>query len=220
MRIFLALFVFAIVAVISIFGLRGQKSEKPPLYVFPDMDRQPKWLPQGTNDFFDNRMNDRPEVQGAVPRGNALDKAAVFNPGYQNREAYEPELMLGKEADGSWTTEFPMEASYRLIETGRQQYDIFCSVCHGKTGDGKGITSYNNYGINIAASFHSDKYREMPNGQLYNTIVNGYGQMMGYGDKLSLEERWAIVLYMRALQRAYYAESDDLTPDQKETLGL
>lgn len=217
MRIFLICFVFTLVAVVSIAGFRGQRTEKTPLYIFPDMDRQQKFHPQGENSFFDNRMDDRMPVGGTVMRGTDLEQEAVFSEDYEKTYIGNPEIVSGKTADGTELAEIPLPVSYDLMEMGREKYDIYCTVCHGGLGGGNGVTL--SYGIN-ASNLLTEVYVDRPDGNIYNTITNGYNTMMGYGDKLTVEERWAIVLYVRALQKVYNASEADLTPEQKRELGI
>ncbi len=217
MRIFFITFVFVIIAVLSMAGFRGAKTEKTPLYIFPDMDRQQKFHPQGENSFFPNSMDDRLPVSGTVMRGTELEAREVFSPDYENHTIQNPEWVTGKNAEGNEIETIPFEVTSEFMALGQQKYDIHCAVCHGATGQGNGVTL--NYGI-AAASLHVGIYLERPDGNFYNTITNGYNTMMGYGDKLTVRERWAVVAYIRALQKAYTATEADLTPQQLKELGL
>ena len=218
MRIFLAIWAFIVIAVISFAGFRGSLTEKPQLIVFSDMDFQDKYHPQGESAFFENGMADRIAPAGTMRRGDALQSELVFSPDYVNDAVENPEKFSGKDGAGEWLAEFPVDVDRKLLELGREKYNIYCTVCHGATGDGKGITS--NYGIAAAANFHSDLYRQMSHGEIYNTVRNGKNTMMGYGDKLGAEERWAVVAYVRALQQAYYTPEAELTPELKAKLSL
>lgn len=216
MRIFFICFFFTVVAVLSIAGFRGTKTEKTPIYIFPDMDRQQKFHPQGENQFFSNNMDDRKPVSGSVMRGSELESTQVFSPDYENTYLKNPSLKTGLDADGNELPTIPFEVTAEFMALGREKYDIYCTVCHGATGKG-GVTL--NYGVN-AANLILDLYRERPDGNIYNTIANGYNTMMAYGDKLDVRERWAVVAYVRSLQKAYQASEADLTPQQKQELGL
>lgn len=217
MRIFFISFFFIVVAVLSIAGFRGTKTEKTPLYIFPDMDRQQKFHPQGENQFYSNRMDDRKPVPGTVMRGNELESAQVFSEDYENFYLKNPSWETGLDADGNELATIPYEVTAEFMAIGKEKYDIYCTVCHGATGMGNGVTQ--NYGI-AASNLNLDLYRERPDGNIYNTIANGYNTMMAYGDKLNVRERWAVVAYVRSLQRAYKASEDDLTPQQRQELGL
>ena len=218
MRIFIAILAFVIVTVVSVLGFRGNKNEKEPIFIFPDMDRQAKYHPQGESGFFNNGMADRPAPVGTVSRGTALDYEKVWSSDFENEQFRSPEKYTGKTDSGEWASEFPYEVNGTFIELGAEKDNIFCSVCHGVAGDGRGITGQ--YGLVGSANFHADNYRQMPHGEIYNTIRLGKNTMMGYGDKLSAEERWAVVAYVRVLQQAFYTQEDELTPELKATLGL
>jgi mono/diheme cytochrome c family protein len=103
------------------------------------------------------------------------------------------------------------------MQKGQAQYDLFCMVCHGKTGNGNGVVA--TYGV-PAANLHLESFQQQPDGQIYHTIAWGKGQMYGYYDKLDPEERWAVVLYVRALQRAYNATREDMPPEKLAELGI
>lgn len=208
MRYFLVIFALVVFGTVSILGFRGKKSEKEPLYIFPDMDIQAKYLPQGKNDFFNDQRNDRPVIAGTIPRGHSWDMANVFSPSYDYKVDEQPEFYTGKTSTGAFVTGFPVEVDHSLMEKGREKYQIFCQVCHSAAGDGNGITKQ--YGMVATASYQDDRLRNMPEGEIFNTITNGKGQMLPYRDKLSPEERWAVIAYVRALQRSQNARMDDV----------
>jgi len=217
MRIFFAIYFFAIVATVIVLGFRGDKSDKTPWMIFPDMDNQPKYKPQATNDYFPNRMNDRPKPANTVIRGQGWEMKRVFSADYSTDVFQETALNEGKNPDGSWASDFPIPVTYEVMELGREKYEIFCLVCHGAAGDGQGITS--KYGI-LASNLLLDLYREMDGGEIFNTITHGKNTMYGYGEKITPEERWAIVLYVRALQLSQNATEEMIPPAQRGELGL
>lgn len=217
MRIFLGIFLFLCVATVSILGIRGTKFTKPPLYVFPDMDDQQKYRPQGENAFFNNQMDDRPLVKGTIARGSSWESPTVFSETFTYDPADNPELYTGKTATGEWVRGFPVEVNHALMELGQKKYTIFCQVCHSAIGDGEGITKQ--YGVATTLSYHDDRLREMAEGEIFNTITHGKNTMGGYGEKLRPEERWAVIAYLRALQFAQNATLDDVpAPFKKELL--
>ena len=217
MRYFFGIYIALVVAVVVILGFRGDKSEKTPWMIFPDMDNQPRYKPQATNDYFENRMDDRPKPAGTVIRGQGWELKETFSADF--RETYDNSTVFfeGKNPDGSWATGFPIDVDNQVMELGRQKYDIFCTVCHGEAGDGKGITS--KYGI-LASNLQLPMYREMAEGEIFNTITHGKNTMYGYGAKIDPEERWAIILYVRALQRSQNATVEDVPADKRKELGL
>ena len=217
MKTFFAIYFFAIVAVVIVLGFRGQKSDKPPLWVFPDMDNQPRYDPQAANNYFPNRMDDRPRPRRTALRGQGWERKEVFSEDYGTQRYTNTDFFQGQGPDGELTEGFPLPVTNELMQLGREKYQIFCTVCHGEAGNGRGVTSQ--YGI-IATNMVTDVYRERPNGNLFQTITHGYNSMYGYGDKITPRERWAIILYVRALQQAAGTQADELPASAREALGL
>lgn len=217
MRIFLFIFVFLIAAVISIFGFRGSLSEKTPIEIFPDMDRQARYKPQGENGFFEDGRNDRPAPLNTVARGNYLNYQQVFSEDFEDSVLGNTSFLQGKNPDGTWVAKLPVEVDYSLMELGREKYEIFCTACHGQAGDGNGVTKP--YGI-LATSYHDDRLRNEADGYIYDVIANGKGLMYGLKDRLTPEERWAVVLYVRALQRSQNATAADVPASERAELGI
>lgn len=205
MRIFLAIYLFVVVATVSILGFRGSTSTKPPLEVFPDMDRQARYKPQAENEFFADGRNDRPIPAGTVARGNYFNQKQVFSAGFEDTHLGDTAFLEGKNPDGSFVEKLPIEVTYELIEQGKEKYDIFCTTCHGAAGDGNGVTKP--YGI-LAATYHDDRLRNETDGYLFDVITNGKGRMLPLNDRITPEERWAIVLYLRALQKSQIQETE------------
>jgi mono/diheme cytochrome c family protein len=110
----------------------------------------------------------------------------------------------------------PLQVDAADMARGRERYTISCEVCHGAAGDGQGITS--KYGLNGAASYHTDRLRQETDGALFDTITNGHGQMFGYGYNITIDDRWRIVMYIRALQLSQNASVADATPDEQAQL--
>lgn len=217
MRIFLALYVFTVVAAVSIFGFRGSISTKPPLEVFPDMDRQARYKPQAENEFFADGRNDRPVPANTVARGNYFNQAEVFSAGFEDQALGDTVLNDGKDGAGNFVKTLPLEVSHALMAEGKEKYDIFCTVCHGAAGDGNGVTKP--YGV-LAASYHDDRLRSVEDGYIFDVIKNGKGLMLPLNDRISPEEGWAIVLYVRALQRSQNADAKELSAAQRTELGF
>lgn len=217
MRIFLTIYILVIIATVSILGFRGSLTEKEPVEVFNDMDRQAKYKPQAENSFFKNRQNDRLKPSLAVSRGSALDMRAVFDPDFQGVSEARLIELSGKNEDGTFSNDFPFEVDYKLMQDGQKNYNIYCVSCHGVSGDGNGVTKP--YGI-LAASYHDDRLRNVEDGYIYDVIANGKGLMYGLKDRLDMRQRWSIVVYLRALQRSQYTDQNDLSNKEKSELGL
>ena len=206
MRYFLWVYVLTVVTVVSILGFRGDISKNPPLEVFPDMDRQLKFLEQSENNLFSDRRSDRLPPVGSVVRGNALDLENVFS---SDIDIGSEVLRTGKDSDGNFTARIPAQIGMdmALIRQGKEGYDIHCSNCHGRYGNGRGVTAQ--FGLlpknlsdpSVNATYLED-LQPWPDGQIFNAISKGSASkiMLGLADKLNPRERWAIVLYVRALQ--------------------
>jgi mono/diheme cytochrome c family protein len=104
------------------------------------------------------------------------------------------------------------------MERGQDRFTIYCAPCHGAVGDGNGITKQ--YGMGATPTFHDVRLRNMAEGELFNTITNGKGNMLSYADKLPADDRWAVIAYVRALQRAAHATAADVPPGHKSELGI
>ena len=210
---YLVLF-FVVVSAVSVLGFRGSLSQRPPLEVFPDMDRQEKYKPQSESAFFGDGRTDRPTPTGVVPFGRtALAADGKFL-------AADDHLYRGVNADGSFAKGFPseVEVNAAFLARGKLKYDIYCTVCHGATGDGNGITKQ--YGMGATPTYHDERLRNVPEGEIYHVITAGKGNMLSYADKIEPTDRWAVVAYVRALQRAQTGTVNDVAPAYKSELGL
>jgi mono/diheme cytochrome c family protein len=215
---YLAFLAVAVVATISFLGFQGKQSKDTPVYVFDDMDYQNKYKAQGENTFFADGRDARPPVAGTVARGTGLQPAKVFAADFKRAESLNPSFVSGKDAKGAFLAGFPEKSlsftngklndykvSQYTLDVGRGKFQIYCAVCHGQAGDGNGIMKVRSAiegdaAIVTIASLQTPIIRAYPNGQIYDVIANGKNTMMGYADKLSPEERWAVVAYVRALQ--------------------
>jgi mono/diheme cytochrome c family protein len=201
----------AVVLTISLLGFRGTRFTHPPMDVFPEwafpgMKRQPKPKPQGESRFFADGRADRPLPAGVVSREPLRSDDG---------------LNAGKATDGKWLRGFPLPVSDQLMARGKDRYTIYCGPCHGAVGDGNGITKQ--YGMGATPTYHDPRLRDMAEGEIFNTITHGSPNknMQSYADKLLPEDRWAVVLYVRALQRAQTGTAADVVDaDGKKTLGL
>jgi len=198
---------FVVVLLISIMGTRGLLSTRPPIQLFPDMDQQAKYRPQAQSKFFADGRADRPIPAGTVPFGRSATKA---DPAFLRADDFH---YAGKAADGSFARGFPVAVTQELLAQGQGRYQIYCAPCHGTLGDGNGITKA--YGMLVTPSYHDDRLRGLAEGEIFNTITHGKNTMMPYADKLSPDERWAVVAYVRALQRAHHATIDDVPAEQR-----
>ncbi len=166
-----------------------------------DMRQQPKVKPLEPSDFFLDGQASRPLIQEAVARGH-LNLDTQF---YQ-----------GKNEDGTPVELFPLEITPAVIQRGQERYDIFCSPCHGRLGNGQGMIVQR--GFKTPPSFHIDRLRQAPPGHFFDAITNGFGVMYSYASRIPPEDRWAIIAYIKALQLSQNATLDDVPPDQRNKL--
>lgn len=166
-----------------------------------DMQDQPKLMPDGASTFFADGRANRPRVPGTVVYGSFHEDPAYYE---------------GK-VDGRPVTEMPVPVTRQLLERGRERYDIYCSPCHDRTGDGNGMIVQR--GFRRPPSFHIPRLREAPVGHFYDVITNGFGVMLNYSAQVPVEDRWAIVAYIRALQLAQNATENDVPADERAKLA-
>jgi mono/diheme cytochrome c family protein len=200
---------FLVVLLLSVMGFRGMTSTRPPIEIWPDMDHQAKYKPQAESKFFADGRADRPIPAGAVPFGRS---SQASDPAFLRAD---DARYAGMNTDGSFVRGFPagIEVTREFVTKGQNRYQIYCSPCHGALGDGNGITK--SYGMVATPTYHDDRLRSMAEGEIYNTITHGKNTMFPYADKLSPDERWAVIAYVRALQRAHHATIDDVPLEQR-----
>jgi mono/diheme cytochrome c family protein len=181
----LVLGALAVASVVALSGCaRGCTSSRPPIHLNPSMDDQPKVLPQTASEFFYNGQSMREPVPGTVPIGGLQEDVALFT---------------GKGADGQFVATIPVPVNEALVERGHQRYGIYCQPCHDARGDGKGILFQR--GNVPTASFHQEKILKYPDGRIFDVITNGTGLMSGYRWPIPPADRWAIIAYVRELER-------------------
>lgn len=180
---------------VLLFSCRGQKSDQPPVRTHFNMNFQDRFNSQEENPFFEDGMAMRQPVEGTVARGMLRHDTTLFE---------------GVVDSGDFVTEIPFDLTREFLYRGKERYDIFCQVCHGATGDGRGIIMTGEYGYVPAPTFHRDESRNMPAGELYSAITNGIRTMPSYATQIKVEDRWAIVAYLRALQRSQYTPESEM----------
>ncbi len=166
---------------------RGQHTDQPPISPQQNMQFQQRFNAQQENPFFENNMAMRTPVEGTVSRGAMHQNTA---------------LVEGTGEDGEYVTENPMDVTRSFLYRGKERYDIYCAPCHGGTGDGQGIIMTGQYGYVPAPSFHRSASYNMSDGEFFSAITNGIRTMPPYNTQVKVEDRWAIVAYIRALQRS------------------
>jgi len=206
LKYFFAIFAFVILIILSIAGFRGSKFSQPPIELFPDMDRQPKVKAQQPSSFFADGRAARDPVPGTVPLGYAMpqhkpvdgDMGEASGPYKQIRFTTAPDYFNTGKMGENWGTGIPFTVSPEIMKRGQERYGIYCAVCHGATGAGDGIA--HKFGLATVQSLVQKRIRVMSDGEIFNTIAHGKNTMMGYGDRIQVPDRWAIIAYLRALQ--------------------
>jgi mono/diheme cytochrome c family protein len=212
--LYIILIIFALTAAMfAIAGLQGRISRKPPLEVFSDMDRQLKLRPQKPNDFFANGISSQLPPPGTVARSMPIQTVTGAVYLFENSSVNNGKI--------SGTTNFvetnPLPVNAHLLARGHERFDIYCAPCHGKLGDGNGITKKIG-AMPAVANLHDQRIVVMTDGEIFNTITFGKNTMGPYGPIIPAEDRWAIVAYLRALQLSWLGSPDDLTSEQRAAL--
>jgi len=161
-----------------------------------DMHDQPKYVRLRASDFFADERSGRPAVEGAVARGHLNDDAHFH---------------AGRGADGKPAGEFPFPVTRQVLERGQQRFNVYCTPCHDRLGYGLGMIVRRGY--RRPPSYHIDRLRAAPPGYVFDVITNGFGAMPDYAAQVSPADRWAIVAYIRALQRSQNAAAADIPAD-------
>ncbi len=203
-RIMFAILAGMTILTVAILGFRGTTSTLPPLQPFHDMTNQPRYNAQMRSELFADGRSQRPPVEHAVAWGRST--------GTPDEEFV---------TDDAWLfglERIPVPVDKQLVARGRRQYDTYCAVCHDRTGSGNGITTQ--YGMLNPSSYHTDRLREVPDGEIYQVITMGKGQMGSYADKIERRDRWAIVAYVRALQLAQQATLDEVPEAERSRLEM
>jgi mono/diheme cytochrome c family protein len=202
MRYFIIGWLLLVAVIVSIAGFRGGVTRRTPIEVFPDMDRQPKLRPQTANGFFADGLSSQGQAPFTVARGSAWQDTPVNT---------------GREPG---TTNFiqvnPIPVTARVMARGQERFEINCLPCHGPQGDGKGITT--KYGMTIIANLHDARIVRQGDGEIFNTISNGKNQMQGYGANIEIQDRWAIIAYLRALQLSHLGTIEDVPAAEQAAL--
>src|SRR5437763_96195 len=165
------------------------------------MANQPRYDPLEPSDFFADGMSGRPRIQGTVARGElAIDGFMATG------------KINGADGDG-----FPMPVDAAVMNRGEERFNIFCSECHGKVGDGNGMIP--SRGFRRPPSFHTELLRNAKTGHFFDVMTNGFGAMPSYAAQVPVEDRWAIIAYIRALQLSQNGTINDLPPDMRAKLS-
>ena len=212
MRYFFVIYALIALLVIGIGGFRGQKFSKAPIRIFNDMDEQDKIRAQKPDAFFADGHGSRMPIAQTQPRGLNEDGITTLGgiPEYEfgGQPGYYYTGHVGDYFGSGMPEELKLDETEAaaLIHRGQERFNIYCAVCHGKSGDGQGMTS--KYEVPGIANFHEDRFKAAyPDGRLFETITNGKGMMGAYGYNIPVRDRWAIIAYIRALQLAKQSQA-------------
>jgi mono/diheme cytochrome c family protein len=179
-------------------GCRGQESDQPPVHLNPNMDSQPRYDAQSESKFFEDRRTMRSPVEGTVAKGNFLENDVYAT---------------GKDGD-QYVAKMPVPITESMLKRGQQQYNIYCTPCHDATGSGMGLVVTRG-GYPQATNLNEAYSRTMPDGQIYGAMAYGIRNMPSYAAQMPVEDRWAVVSYVRALQFSQNATIQDVPADKR-----
>lgn len=165
-----------------------------------EMADQARYEPLEASELFADGRASRPLIEGTVARG---------------RLRIDEHRYTGK-VDGEAVEAFPFEVDRQVLERGRERYEIFCTPCHGEVGNGDGLVVQR--GFRRPSSFHVPRLRQEPPGYFFDVITNGFGAMSSYAAQVPVDDRWAIVAYIRALQLSQNATLDEVPDEQRARL--
>lgn len=213
MRYVLLIFALIVVATVSIAGFRGSKSRKPPIEIFPDMVRQPKLRPQTFNAFFRDNLSSREPVPGTIPQIKPMRVA--------DKEVYPFEDSPVNSGRITGTTNFlelnPFPITADFLARGQRQFNINCAACHTRVGDGNGVAK-RIAAMPTIANLHDKRIVELTDGEIFNTLNYGKNTMLGYAANIEVQDRWAIIAYLRALQLSWLGSLDDVPEPARAAL--
>jgi hypothetical protein len=167
-----------------------------------DMHVQPRYNPYDPTDFFGDGQSARMPVPGTFPRGDLTSGP--------------DELLYTGKVDGQPAEVFPFPVTREIVERGRERFNIYCTPCHGLSGDGDGMIVQR--GLRRPPSFHDDRLRTAPVGHFFDVITNGFGIMYSYGYRVPPRDRWVIIAYIRALQLSRQVSINDLPEAERQKL--
>jgi len=194
------------------------------------MQDQPKAKAFRESSFFRDGLSSRPLVPGTVPRGylradrefylgkkansgtaTAGQPAPTGSPATSNAAA-NPAALYPDDVET-----FPIPIDKAALDRGQQRYDIYCSVCHGMTGNGDGMIARRGFNKPLPASYHQDRLRQAPVGHFFDAMTNGWGAMPSYAAQIPVEDRWKIIAYIRTLQLSQMPAQMQVSPSPAAT---
>jgi mono/diheme cytochrome c family protein len=205
--VLLVLATLALLPFACIYKARHTHSPMPRIHLVQGMDNQPRYKSQQVNPLFADTREERPPVEGAVARGH-LDEDDGLNKGLR---------------DSTWVESFPVPVTASLLQRGSDRFHIYCEPCHGMAGFGDGIVAVRADRLQEGtwvppSSLHAANVLARPVGHLFNSITNGIRTMPSYGPQIPVSDRWAIVAYVRALQRSRHTPVTSVPAEERAKL--
>lgn len=185
----------------AVIALSGCKVQKELFKIRKAMYDQQKFEPLEATEFFGDHRSSRELVPNTIPQGWLREDTHLYE---------------GK-VDGQVVSDFPFEVTEAVLHRGQERFNIYCSVCHGKAGYGDGMVVRRGY--RQPPSYHIDRLRAATPGYIYGVVKNGFGVMAGYEDQIPVEDRWAIVAYVKTLQLSQHVSVNDLAEADKAKLA-
>jgi mono/diheme cytochrome c family protein len=194
-----------------------------------DMQDQPKTIAYRQSTFYKDGTGSRPLVEGTVPRGYLREdrafffgkklSASDFNKEQQPQAQNPPSQQTGNAAIAfaDDVDTIPMPITKADLDRGQDRFNIYCSVCHGMTGYGDGIVARRGFNKPSPASYHQERLQNAPVGHFFDVMSNGWGAMPSYASQVSVEDRWRIAAYIRALQLSQMKAGQDVSHGDTET---
>src|SRR5579872_2669486 len=189
-----------------------------------DMWVQPKAKTFAESDFFPDDQSSRPLVPHTVARGFLKTDEPYYTGWVGGHLVTNPATGLEEYADAKIVDKIPAAAlkafdndPKKMLERGQNRFDIYCSPCHSRLGDGNGMIAQRGFSQRRPpGNYHTDRLRKMPIGHFYQVITEGYGVMYSYASRVETQDRWAIAAYIRVLQKSQHADPAELTPEDKQ----
>jgi cytochrome c5 len=188
-------------SVAALLGCRGQVSDQPPLWIKHGMEFQPKALPYGHSSFNADGRTMQAPPPGTVAVGLLKEDDAYWR---------------GGKDSASLVTQNPLRITAQVMERGQERFNIYCTPCHSQTGIGDGLVIKR--GFTPPPNFHDDRIVGVSDGYIFQVISHGIRTMPSYGKQIPEEDRWAIVAYIRALQRSQRATLNDVPESERANL--
>ncbi|MEE8403809.1 MAG: cytochrome c [candidate division Zixibacteria bacterium] len=177
---------------------RGKPSKVPPIHINPNMDDQPRFNAQKASGFFEDGRAMRDPIEGTLPRGFLREDVIYYT---------------GKDASGKLVKKSPVAPTMEILKRGQERFNIYCSPCHSRLGDGKGMVVQR--GMFPPPTYHQARIRDIEDGHIFDVITNGIRNMPSYRSQIPVSDRWAIVNYLRVLQRSQNAKLKDIPESER-----